>query len=96
MGLTGFIGLGHMGEGMARQLQAKGHKLAVYDVRNEPVEGLVSMGAENAGSVAGVAWSHARDLHSMPSESAAGRGGLPCLRRRLRKAHGRCSAQRWR
>jgi 4-hydroxybutyrate dehydrogenase/sulfolactaldehyde 3-reductase len=55
MGLTGFIGLGHMGEGMARQLQSKGHKLAVYDVRNEPVEGLVSMGAENAGSVAGVA-----------------------------------------
>lgn len=55
MGVTGFIGLGHMGEGMARQLQSKGHGLVVHDTRNEPVEGLVSLGAENAGSVAGVA-----------------------------------------
>jgi 4-hydroxybutyrate dehydrogenase/sulfolactaldehyde 3-reductase len=55
MGVTGFIGLGHMGEGMARNLQSKGHQLAVHDVRNEPVEGLVSLGADNAGSVAGVA-----------------------------------------
>ncbi len=52
MGVTGFIGLGHMGEGMARNLQSKGHQLAVHDVRNEPVEGLVSLGADNAGSVA--------------------------------------------
>ena len=54
MTLTGFVGLGHMGEGMARNLQNKGHGLAVYDMRNEPVEGLVALGAENAGSIAGV------------------------------------------
>jgi 4-hydroxybutyrate dehydrogenase/sulfolactaldehyde 3-reductase len=54
MTTTGFIGLGHMGEGMARNLQSKGHALAVHDMRNEPVEGLVALGAENAGSIAGV------------------------------------------
>ncbi len=42
----GFIGLGIMGKPMALNLIKAGHKLAVYDIRPEPVEELVKKGAE--------------------------------------------------
>jgi 4-hydroxybutyrate dehydrogenase / sulfolactaldehyde 3-reductase len=51
----GFIGLGNMGQGMALNLQRKGFPLIVYDIRREPVDALVAAGAQDGGTVAGVA-----------------------------------------
>ena len=53
----GFIGVGLMGHGMAKNLVTKGHPLVVLGHRNrKPVESLVSMGAKEA--------KNARDLAS--------------------------------
>ncbi len=46
----GFIGLGHMGAPMARNLLKAGHALAVFDVAAANVQALVSVGAEAASS----------------------------------------------
>jgi 2-hydroxy-3-oxopropionate reductase len=51
----GFIGLGIMGAPMARQLLASGFPLTVHSRSPEPVDELVSGGAERAGSPADVA-----------------------------------------
>jgi 4-hydroxybutyrate dehydrogenase/sulfolactaldehyde 3-reductase len=51
----GFIGLGAMGRGMAAQCAGKGFSLVVSDLNPEPVDYLVSLGAEAAGSPAEVA-----------------------------------------
>ena len=51
----GFIGLGIMGAPMARQLLASGFALTVHSRSPEPVDELVSGGAERAGSPADVA-----------------------------------------
>lgn len=47
---VGFIGLGHMGGPMSRNVLAAGHDLVVYDVREEAAAGLVAAGAAWAGS----------------------------------------------
>ena len=52
---VGFIGLGAMGRGMAAQCAQKGFQLVVCDVRPEPVEYLVSLGASSAETAADVA-----------------------------------------
>ncbi len=44
----GFIGLGNMGQPMARRLIEAGHKLIVYDTRNDAVAPLVALGAQLA------------------------------------------------
>ena len=46
----GFIGLGNMGGPMARRLIEAGHKLIVYDTRNDAVAPLVALGAQVASS----------------------------------------------
>jgi 2-hydroxy-3-oxopropionate reductase len=46
----GFIGLGIMGRPMAKHLLDAGHELVVHDVNSEPVQELVSAGAEAASS----------------------------------------------
>jgi len=46
----GFVGLGIMGKPMSKNLMKAGYSLVVYDVRPEPLEELVSLGAEKAGS----------------------------------------------
>ena len=47
--VVGFIGVGLMGHGMAKNLLAKGHPLVVLGHRNRaPVEHLVSLGATEA------------------------------------------------
>lgn len=46
----GFIGLGTMGKGMALNLTRAGYPLAVHDIRPEPVQELVKVGAKAAGS----------------------------------------------
>ena len=47
----GFIGLGAMGEPMARCLVRGGHDVAAFDVRPERAEGLVGLGARAAADV---------------------------------------------
>ena len=48
----GFIGLGHMGNPMARNLLKHGHKLKVFDVVPDLVKKLTELGAESASSPA--------------------------------------------
>src|SRR5258708_38238802 len=47
---VGFVGLGHMGAPMSRNILAAGHDLAVYDVRREAGAALVVGGAAWADS----------------------------------------------
>lgn len=51
----GFIGLGHMGGPMARNLVKAGHQLVVFDVVKESVEKLTVLGATAMGSPSAVA-----------------------------------------
>jgi 3-hydroxyisobutyrate dehydrogenase len=55
---VGFIGLGHMGEPMSRNVLAAGHDLLVHDIRREAAAGL---------EVAGATWA------ASPREAAADR-----------------------
>lgn len=48
---VGFIGLGHMGVGMAANLLKDGHDVTVYNRTPSKAEGLVSLGAKVAGSI---------------------------------------------
>src|SRR3989441_10618586 len=49
---VGFIGLGHMGAGMAANLLRTGHDVTVYNRTRTKVEALVAQGAKAVGSVA--------------------------------------------
>ena len=49
---VGFIGLGHMGSGMAQNLLKAGHELTVYNRTPEKVKALVEQGARGAAIVA--------------------------------------------
>ena len=51
----GFIGLGHMGGPMAKNLVKAGHQLVVFDVAKESVKGLTALGATAMGSPSAVA-----------------------------------------
>jgi 3-hydroxyisobutyrate dehydrogenase len=53
----GFIGLGMIGSGMASRLLDSGHKLAVFDLREEAVADMVQRGAIGAASPMQVAQS---------------------------------------
>jgi 3-hydroxyisobutyrate dehydrogenase-like beta-hydroxyacid dehydrogenase len=50
---VGFIGLGHMGAGMAANLLKAGHEVIVYNRTRTKVEALVAQGAKAATSVSG-------------------------------------------
>jgi 3-hydroxyisobutyrate dehydrogenase-like beta-hydroxyacid dehydrogenase len=49
---VGFIGLGHMGTGMAMSLLKAGHKVTVYNRTREKAKALVREGAQTAATVA--------------------------------------------
>jgi 3-hydroxyisobutyrate dehydrogenase-like beta-hydroxyacid dehydrogenase len=51
---VGFIGLGRMGQGMARRILGGGHDLAVYDVARAQTVDIAAAGARAASSVADV------------------------------------------
>jgi len=53
-GILGMIGLGNMGEPMARRLAGAGHRLVVHDLDPAPVQRLVALGARAASSPAEV------------------------------------------
>jgi 3-hydroxyisobutyrate dehydrogenase-like beta-hydroxyacid dehydrogenase len=63
----GLIGLGNMGSPMARRLIEAGHRLVVFDLRDDAVAGLVALGAEAAGSVKDVADRVETVMASLPS-----------------------------
>jgi hypothetical protein len=77
----GFIGLGNMGQPMARRLIEAGHRLVVYDTRNDAVAPLVALGAQLASSPADVANRVETIMASLPSlavskKVALGEGGV--------------------
>src|SRR5579885_2348278 len=77
----GFIGLGNMGAPMAKRLIAAGHKLVVYDTRNDAVAPLVALGAQLASSPQDVADRVETVMASLPSlavsqKVALGEGGV--------------------
>ena len=77
----GFIGLGNMGQPMARRLIEAGHKLVVYDTRNDAVAPLIALGAQLASSPADVADRVETVMASLPSlqiseKVATGEGGV--------------------
>jgi 3-hydroxyisobutyrate dehydrogenase-like beta-hydroxyacid dehydrogenase len=77
----GFIGLGNMGQPMARRLIEAGHKIIVYDTRNDAVAPLVALGAQLASSPADIADRVETVMASLPSlqiseKVALGEGGV--------------------
>lgn len=77
----GFIGLGNMGQPMARRLVEAGHKLVVYDTRNDAVAPLVALGAHVASSPQDVADRVETVMASLPephivAKVATGAGGV--------------------
>jgi 3-hydroxyisobutyrate dehydrogenase-like beta-hydroxyacid dehydrogenase len=77
----GFIGLGKMGQPMARRLIEAGHTLIVYDTRNDAVAPLVALGARVASSPQDVADRVETIMASLPSlqisqKVALGEGGV--------------------
>lgn len=52
---VGFVGLGTMGEPMAANVARSGQPLTVIDVRSEPMDRLVALGAKPAASLAALA-----------------------------------------
>jgi hypothetical protein len=77
----GFIGLGNMGQPMARRLIEAGHKLVVYDTRNDAAAPLVALGAQLGSSPADVADRVETVMASLPSlaiseKVALGEGGV--------------------
>src|SRR4051794_41110027 len=67
----GFIGLGNMGFPMARRLIEAGHRLVVFDTRNDVVETLVARGATAATSPKDVADKVETVMASLPSLQAS-------------------------
>ena len=82
----GFIGLGNMGQPMARRLIEAGHKLVVYDTRNDAVAPLVALGAQLASSPADVADRVETVMSSLPSLEDLGKSGHRRGRRYPRQA----------
>lgn len=78
---VGFIGLGNMGNHMARNLAKKGYKLVVYDVSKDALKSLKEEGMTVAGSPAEVA-SQCKDIITMlpatqhVQEAYAGKNGI--------------------
>ncbi len=77
----GFIGLGNMGAPMAKRLIQAGHKLVVYDTRNDAVAPFVALGAQLASSPQDVADRVETVMASLPSlavsqKVAFGEGGV--------------------
>jgi 3-hydroxyisobutyrate dehydrogenase-like beta-hydroxyacid dehydrogenase len=77
----GFIGLGNMGAHMARRLVAAGHRVVVYDTRQEAIGNLTAHGAVAARSPAEVADAAETVMASLPTPDivltvATGRRGV--------------------
>jgi 2-hydroxy-3-oxopropionate reductase len=79
--IIGFIGVGVMGNPIARHLIGLGHELVVYDRSQAAIAALVSLGATGASSIADVVNRASVVFTSLPSpaiftEVALGEGGV--------------------
>ncbi len=83
----GFIGLGNMGAPMAKRLIEAGHKLVVYDTRNDAVAPFVALGAQLASSPQDVADRVETVMASLPSLQISQKGRARRGRRHRRQAH---------
>jgi len=77
----GLIGVGMMGQPMAKRLLAAGHSLVIYDTRNDAVAPLVALGAKLASSPQDVADRVETVMASLPEphivkKVATGEGGV--------------------
>ena len=77
----GFVGTGHMGNAMVRQLLRAGHEVAVHDRRQEATANLVELGASWADSPAAAAAAGQVVFTSLPGppevdEAVLGAGGI--------------------
>jgi hypothetical protein len=77
----GFIGLGNMGQPMARRLIEAGHRLTVFDTRRDSLAPLVALGAVAASSAADMADRVETVMASLPTPDsvlavATGAGGV--------------------
>ena len=77
----GFIGLGNMGAPMVRRLIEAGHKLVIYDTRNDATAPFVALGAQLASSPQDVADRVETVMASLPEPQvvarvAVGEGGV--------------------
>lgn len=77
----GLIGVGMMGQPMAKRLLAAGHSLIIYDTRNDAVAPLVALGAKLASSPQDVADRVETVMASLPEphivrKVATGEGGV--------------------
>lgn len=69
----GFIGLGAMGKPMAKRLVASSHELFVFDVTDDAVRDLESMGAQGCSSPSEVGKYSSVTLLSLPNSSIVSR-----------------------
>ena len=79
--IIGFIGLGTMGREMAINLMKAGHRVQAFDVRDEAVDELATLGAQACRSVAAAASGAAIAITMLPDTPdvervAYGEGGL--------------------
>jgi len=77
----GFIGLGNMGQGMAKNIQKAGYQMVVLDMRKDAEKDLVGKGAKSAKTPAEVAKECDIVLTSLPGpkeveETALGKDGI--------------------
>jgi len=77
----GFIGLGIMGKPMAKNLLKAGYPLTVYDIRPEPVQELVEVGAKKGNNSADVAAQNEVVITMLPNsphvrEAVLGKNGV--------------------
>ena len=77
----GFVGTGHMGNPMVRQLMKAGYELTVYDRRQETTANLIELGAPWAGSAAAAAEASEVVFTSLPGpaevdEAVLGEDGI--------------------
>ena len=59
---VGIIGLGEMGEGIARSIQKAGFPLVVYDLNPEPIKRIVDLGASPAKNLSDILKSNGSSL----------------------------------
>ena len=73
----GFIGLGNMGNGMAKNLLQKGEQVVAFDVDKASLDAAVAAGAKAASSPAEVAAAAARIVTMLPNNDIVRQGRNP-------------------
>ena len=88
----GFVGLGHMGGPMAGRLIDAGHRLTVYDIREEATTPVIARGAQFADSSRAVADASDIVFFSLPRQQGRLHGEHLGSAKRLSRARRRRSS----